>query len=422
MKALPWRSLAVAASLVGALATAGVMSQQTATPPPGVTVPDPSECRVAPRTEAELRRVSSGTPGATPEPYRGMGLDALPTGEPADDTTVSEVEAIMREIVACGNAGDLNRARALLTDALVLQRGPIDLADPEEIRAATPHPYPEGERSWIVDVRDVLILDDGRIVAIVTVAGNTEDPHPAPGRTQLVYFARIDGRLLIDDVIDQVVPPGEGFVYVADAILTPVATPPAGVSIPEPGECRVEPRSDEDLARILTATSDATPSPFDRSRPEALPTGTPADGDTVARVEETVREFVACRNAGDPRRALALGTDAYAFNVRAMNPGMVGASLASTPVPLSMARQVWVEDVRDVMVLGDGQIVAIVTLGGNTRDSYPDRGEVSLMYFVRDGDRLLIDQTFEYIVTPVGEIVWVAEAVATPGSLATPAS
>ncbi len=201
----------------------------------------------------------------------------------------------------------------------------------------------------------------------------------------------MDGRLLIDDAIDHIVTPEEGYVYVADAIRTPVATPPAGVSIPEPGECQVEPRSDAGLRRILSATPDANPAPFDRSRPGALPTGTPADAETVRGVEATVRQFVACRNAGDRRRELALGTDAYILDVRAMNPGMADVALAGTPEALPASRPVWVEDIRDVVVLADGRIAAIV-----------------------------IDQVVEYLVTPAGEIVWVAEALATPDVPATP--
>ncbi len=228
MTTLPWRSLVAAASLAAALATASARSEPPATPPPGITVPDPSECRVAPRPVDDYGRLLSGTPVASPAPTRLMVPDALPTGRPADEETIAEVAALMRELPACGNADDTRRASALFTDAFILAGGPIDPATREEILAATPRPLPPAERVSVAGIRDVLVLDDGRVSAVVTLAGNTEDAHPAPGRTLLVFFARVGGRLLVDDMLDRIVPPGSGeFVWVADAVATPAAAAPS---------------------------------------------------------------------------------------------------------------------------------------------------------------------------------------------------
>ncbi|MDQ3512715.1 MAG: hypothetical protein M3462_03470, partial [Chloroflexota bacterium] len=216
----PWRSLALVVSLAGALGTAGVLSRQSATPPPGVTVPDPSECRVEPRTEEDVRDLVSGTPAATPEAYRETRPDALPTGVPADPATLAEVDALMREIIACANAYDVLRLFALTTDGYFVSSGLPDPMTLDAMFARTPTPFPVSERISLVEVRDVLTLADGRIVAVVTRAGGIKDSHPSPGRTDLVYFVRADGRLLLDQTIDQLILPEHGAVFVADAVAT----------------------------------------------------------------------------------------------------------------------------------------------------------------------------------------------------------
>src|ERR671910_788855 len=73
-------------------------------------------------------------------------------------------------------------------------------------------------------------------------------------------------------------------------------TPTAGLDIPTPAECTVAPRSEEDL-RVLFREVAATPvldSPEASPTPAVLPTGGPADEQTVAEINATWRQYLAC--------------------------------------------------------------------------------------------------------------------------------
>ena len=134
------------------------------------------------------------------------------------------------------------------------------------------------------------------------------------------------------------------------------ATPAASPDVPDPAECRVEPRPVDDLA-LLTGTpiaAEATPVP--------LAGGEPADRETVAAVTATIREYYACLNAGDPLRLFALFSDGglrrFAAEYGAPIPG--DAASAATPVPVPPDERFFARAIRDVRDQGDGRVVATV--------------------------------------------------------------
>ncbi|HET8521667.1 MAG TPA: hypothetical protein VFL82_00445, partial [Thermomicrobiales bacterium] len=91
-------------------------------------------------------------------------------------------------------------------------------------------------------------------------------------------------------------------------VLTPFPTAAAPatatISTPSPDECIVAPRS------LPLPDGAATPTTPEAMAPEFVtPTGTPADNAVEQAVTVTVRESVACANAGDLLRGLALYTD-----------------------------------------------------------------------------------------------------------------
>ena len=178
---------------------------------------------------------------------------------------------------------------------------------------------------------------------------------------------------------------------------TPLATPVAFPFTPDPAECRVAPRSSDEVLPLLTGTPAAGTPPAAAS-PAAgrlsavpseaqLPAGEPADEATVAGIVATVRELIACNNAGEFTRVLAFYTDDLiraAFGADPAAAAQVAASFA-TPPPAAQVLRTELLDVRGVRVLPDGRVGAVV------EDRDPQRTVVFFLVFVRAGDRWLVD-------------------------------
>jgi hypothetical protein len=163
---------------------------------------------------------------------------------------------------------------------------------------------------------------------------------------------------------------------------------------PDPSECQIEPRDDARIAALLAtpvapaaspAATPATPLPAD-----ALPAGEPAGPDAPFGINETMREFVACVNAGDTRRVLALLSDDVSRETVAALLGDAtesGALPPGTPAPLSADEQLLFFSIRDPRVLEDGRVGAIVS-----DDTRPDFA-FFIIFEEQDG-RWLIDEAF----------------------------
>lgn len=195
-----WTSLVVAFAIL--LLSPGIAIAQEATPGPFPVAPDPSECRVAPRGPVIVL-----TSEGTPEPWPTVGSEVdLPVGQPASVTDIADVTAVEREIIACGNAADLPRAYALVTEDSAKQMvmagavgllGSVDFSSP----------------IMLLDVRDVRVLPDGRLGAIVVwqlpILDTTEI------ETLIHAYEHVDGQWRIDEEIT-----------VGDVLVIPVAATP----------------------------------------------------------------------------------------------------------------------------------------------------------------------------------------------------
>lgn len=161
--------LAVGGAL--ALATAfaapapGARAAQPATPVAEQDAPRPDGCVVEPIRLPIALPSAPGTPTARlPDPA------ALPAGEPADPDTAAGITATVREAIACRNAGDLRRAYALMTPALLAGLLGTPETAPPEIVTALLEPtrrVPRDERVTLLAISDVALLPDGRVRARV---------------------------------------------------------------------------------------------------------------------------------------------------------------------------------------------------------------------------------------------------------------
>ena len=169
---------------------------------------------------------------------------------------------------------------------------------------------------------------------------------------------------------------------------TPVAAV-AGLPVtPAPEECRVPPRSLSSL-QALTSPTAATPVPSPAPGPDGLPVGAPADAATLAGIAATARELVACLNAGEFLRGLALYSDAFLRADLAGSGGITEEAYAAraTPFPRPPAAWFTLTEVRDARLLADGRAGAVVGIRGPGAAA----ADLSFLIFVKASDRWLLD-------------------------------
>ncbi|HEX5499453.1 MAG TPA: hypothetical protein VFX03_09510 [Thermomicrobiales bacterium] len=158
--------------------------------------------------------------------------------------------------------------------------------------------------------------------------------------------------------------------------------------VPRPDECTVRPRPLPLLPPGTPGAAAATPAPLASPAPVAMPAGAPADAQTTAAVETTVREAVACRNAGDFRRAYALFTDDMLkrmFGSAETIDPEIAAAIAAGPQHLIRADRLRIVSIGDVRLAADGRASAVVetqSRDGDFRD---------LLWFMKGPNGWLID-------------------------------
>lgn len=137
-------------------------------------------------------------------------------------------------------------------------------------------------------------------------------------------------------------------------------TPPAAT--PAPGECSVAPLP----APVWDGVEIAEPTaPVSVEGPFTPPTGTAVDDDTLAGVTATITESIACQNAGDVARTLALFTPdavrAFFSGPRGFDAASVDATVAAGAVPVAEGRVITLVSIGEVTRLADGRVGAVVT-------------------------------------------------------------
>jgi hypothetical protein len=153
------------------------------------------EERIVDRTIEEV--VALGREGTA-----GRVVTTMPTlaeiraGTPASAQMVAAVTLVVREVIAAFNAGLPLRAFAHFTDDHFRRQG---LLSPEELAVlhAPALPLPPEEQETVVAVRDVRLLQDGRVSAILV------SHYQSVGEIRKVLvFRRIDDQWRIDAVVE----------------------------------------------------------------------------------------------------------------------------------------------------------------------------------------------------------------------------
>jgi hypothetical protein len=205
---------------------------------------------------------------------------------------------------------------------------------------------------------------------------------------------------------------GAGFVpgrvgAQAEQTASPAAeTPDAGAQAVAAEECRVEPRSSEEMFALLGMAEGAqgTPSATAARTPVPAPPWQGAGAEMAETATATIRAWLSCINADDNLRIAALMTDGaiVRFFGGALEPDEAiegaRANLAGTPVPRTENEHVRLVAVSDVSLLADGRVAALALI--NEPVLPPHAQETLLVVFAEVGDRWLIDDVVQFSVVP----------------------
>jgi hypothetical protein len=194
---------------------------------------------------------------------------------------------------------------------------------------------------------------------------------------------------------------------VVRAVLFPIgaraqdASPAAELGPPGVAECQITPRSESEIAMLegVGGSPVSGASEVDETEPMVLPDGEPVDDATRDAIERTLREVVACAQAGDLARLLALYSDAaverlvLAAEPVPIVPGQPDSGVSGvSATPVASADRTPV--VGDARLLPDGQVAAEVS--SVAPDSQRD---VVLFVQAPSGDRWLIDEIHPLLVS-----------------------
>lgn len=163
---------------------------------------------------------------------------------------------------------------------------------------------------------------------------------------------------------------------------------------PGPEDCVVEPRT---LDSIAALADDAIPV----EPPNATERGgNPADEATQAEVTHVAREMVACSNAGDILRRLALYSDDRLRFAYPDGPTRALEAIAETPLPLAPYERVALVGVEDVRTLDDGRVSARVIVDNPAAHSHDPavaaqsvQQETARLIFVNENGSWRVDET-----------------------------
>jgi copper transport protein len=163
---------------------------------------------------------------------------------------------------------------------------------------------------------------------------------------------------------------------------------------PGPDECTVAPRALEEFDALAQ-----TPAP--EEPPDATETGgEPADEATRAAITATARELVACSNAGDILRRLALYSDERLRFAYPDGPTRALEMIAKSPLPLAEADRVALVSVENVRLLTDGRVSARMTVDNPASHTHDPRAaaatsqqEVARLIFIHEAGRWRVDET-----------------------------
>lgn len=176
---------------------------------------------------------------------------------------------------------------------------------------------------------------------------------------------------------------------------------------PDPALCQIEPRTLAGLKGVGEASGSppadaAIEETLDPNSTPVLPDGTAADANTIAAVQGTLREMVACSNARDAMRRLALFSDANVGPAFPNGPTKAFAELVATPpTALPVESRIAIVSFGEARELPDGRVATSVVLDNPSYHSHnpvalqnPTTAtqQVAVAILVQENGQWLIDE------------------------------
>ncbi|MCA9881178.1 MAG: hypothetical protein KC442_25440, partial [Thermomicrobiales bacterium] len=128
--------------------------------------------------------------------------------------------------------------------------------------------------------------------------------------------------------------------------------------------------------------------------------GVPADQQTIAGITGTVEEMVACSNAGDIMRRLAVYSDNRIHYAYPQGPTQALEAMAANPLPVQPYERVAITAIEDVTTLPDGRVSARVVVDNPAAHSHDPnvsqaaiQQEAARLIFVQEGGNWRVDET-----------------------------
>lgn len=171
-------------------------------------------------------------------------------------------------------------------------------------------------------------------------------------------------------------------------------------SAPMPEECVSEPRDQAEIDSILASGEP------EQVLPNGLPVplGVPAEESIQLAVGATVRELLACLNAGDAQRGASLFSERGLrtfYGAPAADDSAEEQAPAGTPTPRSEDQWLSLRSVTDVSVLEDGRVGAFVVLDDPLVRG--PRAQTLFFVFVEDEGRWVVDGVLGFsLIVPRG--------------------
>ncbi|MFT4040535.1 MAG: copper resistance protein CopC [Thermomicrobiales bacterium] len=164
---------------------------------------------------------------------------------------------------------------------------------------------------------------------------------------------------------------------------------------PGPEQCTVQPRTLDEIT-ALAQTGAPQEAPPNATEPD----GAPASPEEVAGVTDTIQEMVACSNAGDILRRLAVYSDNRIHFAYPDGPTAALKAIAANPLPVGEYERVAILSIADVQQLPDGRVSARVIVDNPANHSHDPnvsnanvQQEAARLIFVQENGRWRVDET-----------------------------
>lgn len=191
-----------------------------------------------------------------------------------------------------------------------------------------------------------------------------------------------------------------GAALAPGALAVQEGTPSPDGRTPGPESCLIEPRPADEVATLLGLSGEPPPEGGERPRSIPVPLGRSANAEVTDGLNATARELLACVNAGDLLRQMALFTDAAilpVFGPAPTEPARIERARAGLDAAPALRpeedRQRFIT-LADAATREDGRAAAFLIF--NDPSERPGGSETYLLFFVQEGDRWLIDGLFDF--------------------------